>query len=803
MKIASVIVDVPAKQTDKPFDYLIPDKWSEVIKPGVRVVVPFGPRKVQGFVVALKTESDFEKLKEIVEPMDLVPALNDELLELGKWLTDYTLSFQILAFQAMLPAALKAKYEKKIKLVEGISPDALAHPLPKFFQQSRLMMWDEMLNSGLEHELKKETEKGHIEVVYEVKERLKKKQVKYIQPFFSAKELEAELEKIPFRAEKQRELLRFFIANPRPIQLKSLYAEQGVSSSAVKALVQKGLIREVDQEVYRDPYADREFARTTPLPLTSDQKNAIAPIIASIEDHLHKVFLLYGVTGSGKTEIYLQSIQHVIEKGREAIVLVPEIALTPQMVTRFKGRFGDKVAVLHSGLSAGEKYDEWRKIQRKEVKVVVGARSAIFAPFENLGIIIIDEEHETSYKQEEMPRYHARDVAIKRAKTYGCPVILGSATPALESFARAQKGVYHLLTLPSRMNNQDLPAVQIIDMREELRAGNRSMFSAVLLEKLKDRLEKKQQTVLFLNKRGHSSFVMCRDCGYVVNCSNCDISLTYHRASQQMKCHYCGFEGNVPSHCPECGSEHIRYFGTGTQKVEDELGKVLPEARVIRMDVDTTGRKGSHERLLGDFQAGKADILLGTQMIAKGLDFPNITLVGVLSADTMLHLPDFRSSEKTFQLLTQVSGRAGRHELAGEVIIQTYTPEHYSVQLAGKQDYDLFYQQEMQVRKIHKYPPFYYIAMITVSHEQLLAAVSATEKITQFVRSRLSSQAVILGPVASPIPRINNRYRYQCLIKYKREPELTTTLKQVLDVYQKNPVQGLQVSIDVNPYILM
>ncbi|XJZ28448.1 primosomal protein N' [Bacillota bacterium Lsc_1132] len=803
MKIASVIVDVPAKQTDKPFDYLIPEKWTEIIKPGVRVIVPFGPRKVQGFVTEIKGESNFQKLKEIAEPMDLVPVLNSELLDLGNWLTDHTLSFQILAYQAMLPAALKAKYEKKIRVVEGVPLEILDETLPPFFEKNKEMLWEEALKSGLVAALHTEVAKGHLEVVYEVKERLKKKQRKYIQPLVSTSDLEAELEKIPARAEKQRELLRFFMDHPQPIELKPLYAQAGVSSSTVKALIDKKILAEINLEVYRDPFANREFKQTAPLSLTAAQKSAITPILASIEEQRHEVFLLYGVTGSGKTEIYLQSIQDVIEKDREAIVLVPEIALTPQMVTRFKERFGEKVAVLHSGLSAGEKYDEWRKIQRKEVKVVVGARSAIFAPFENLGVIIIDEEHETSYKQEEMPRYHARDVAIKRGKTYNCPVILGSATPSLESFARAQKGVYHLLTLPNRMNNQALPTVQIVDMREELRTGNRSMFSSILLEKLKDRLDKKQQTVLFLNKRGHSSFVMCRDCGYVMNCPNCDISLTYHRASEQMKCHYCGFEGQVPFSCPECGSEHIRYFGTGTQKVEDELGKVLPEARVIRMDVDTTGRKGSHERLLGEFQEGKADILLGTQMIAKGLDFPNITLVGVLSADTMLHLPDFRSSEKTFQLLTQVSGRAGRHQLPGEVIIQTYTPEHYSVQLAGKQDYDLFYQQEMQVRKIHKYPPFYYISLITVSHEQLMTAVSATEKITNFVRSRLSNQTVILGPVASPIPRINNRYRYQCLIKYKREPELARTLKQVLDIYQKNPIQGLQVSVDVNPFILM
>jgi primosomal protein N' (replication factor Y) len=693
--------------------------------------------------------------------------------------------------------------KKKVKLAVGVEVTELAEPLRALFNDHPTVNWEDALKKGLVPLLQKEAVTGKLEVVYVVKEKVKKKLMKFVRPLVSHAELKAEAERFPTKAEKQKQVLSYFAEHFEPIELRQLVSELKTTSATVKALVGKKLLTEYDMEVYRDPFEHRTFKRTKPLPLTSSQQTAIGPILNAIETNKHEVFLLYGVTGSGKTEIYLQSIQEVIEKGQEAIVLVPEISLTPQMVNRFKGRFGDLVAVLHSGLSAGEKYDEWRKIQRKEVKVAVGARSAIFAPFENLGIIIIDEEHETSYKQEEMPRYHARDVAIKRAETFNCPVVLGSATPSLESFARAQKKVYHLLSLPSRMNNQALPSVEIIDMREELRNGNRSMFSRKLFEMLKDRIEKGQQSVLFLNKRGHSSFVMCRDCGYVMNCPNCDISLTYHRVNEQMKCHYCGHESHVPKQCPECSSDYIRYFGTGTQKVEDELGKILPEARVIRMDVDTTGRKGSHERLLTDFQNGRADILLGTQMIAKGLDFPNITLVGVLSADTMLHLPDFRASEKTFQLLTQVSGRAGRHELPGEVIIQTYTPEHYSVELAGTQDYDLFYQREMMIRKTHHYPPFYYLSLITVSHDQLMTVVSATEKIVNYVRSQVSKDAVILGPAASPIPRINNRYRYQCLIKYKREPNLTKMLKTILDQYQKDTKSGLMVSIDVNPFILM
>ncbi|WP_042456248.1 primosomal protein N' [Neobacillus dielmonensis] len=803
MKIASVIVDVPTKQTDKTFDYLIPEQWNHLVVPGMRVIVPFGPRNIQGFVTEIKSHSEFNSLREIIEPMDLEPVLSKELLELGNWLTDTTLCFRIFAYQVMLPAALKAKYEKKVKLAAGVKASDLPSPLSHLLDGGAMLDWEEALKQGLVGVLHREAIKGNIEVIYLVKERVKKKHIKVIRPAVAAVQLKEELKQLPANAEKQKQVLLYFIDQYQETEYKKLTSQYQLSPSAIKALESKGLLDGMEMEVYRDPFDHRVFQKTEPLPLTENQEKVITPIRNAVETGKHEVFLLYGVTGSGKTEIYLQSIQKVIEKGQEAIVLVPEISLTPQMVHRFKSRFGDLVAVMHSGLSAGEKYDEWRKVQRKEVKVVVGARSAIFAPFENIGIIIIDEEHETSYKQEDMPRYHARDVAIRRAQTYNCPVVLGSATPSLESFARAQKNVYQLLTLPSRMNNQALPSVEIIDMREELRSGNRSMFSRKLLELLKDRLEKQQQSVLFLNKRGHSSFVMCRDCGYVVNCPNCDISLTYHRAGVRMKCHYCGYEAPVPSVCPECSSEYIRYFGTGTQKVEDELGKILPEARVIRMDVDTTGRKGAHEKLLTEFKEGKADILLGTQMIAKGLDFPNITLVGVLSADTMLHLPDFRSSEKTFQLLTQVSGRAGRHKLPGEVIIQTYTPEHYSIELAGTQDYNLFYQREMMVRKMRHYPPFYYLAMITVSHEQLLTVVSETEKIVQFISSQVSNKTVVLGPTVSPIARINNRYRYQCLIKYKREPNLYKTLKKILDQYQTTAKNGPLVSIDVNPFIMM
>ncbi|GER65573.1 primosomal protein N' [Weizmannia acidilactici] len=801
MKIASVIVDVPAMQTDKCFDYLIPEKWENVIQPGMRVIVPFGPRTVQGFVAGIKGSTEVGHLREIIEPQDLAPVLNKELLALGDWLASETLCLKISAYQAMLPAAMKAKYEKRVRRMDGHQNPFL----DEVFGKKDEIGWKEADQRGLLPFLQKEAKNGTVEVVYEVKNKANKKTVRMISCPLSEEEIRRRIEEISGNARKQKQVLEFFMKNPKIKATVSDLAEvSGVSPSVIKTLLQKGWLEETSEELYRDPYADRNFQRSVPHTLTSEQKQAIAPVLSAIHEKRSEIFLLYGVTGSGKTEIYLQSIQEVLNEGKEAIVLVPEISLTPQMVHRFKSRFGNDVAVLHSGLSIGEKYDEWRKITRKEAKVVVGARSAIFAPFENIGIIIIDEEHENSYKQEDNPRYHARDVAIFRSRNHHCPVILGSATPSLESFARAQKGVYTLLKMEKRMNNHPLPKVSIVDMREEMRAGNRSMFSKELFGKLKDRIEKKQQTVLLLNKRGYSSFVMCRDCGYVLQCPNCDISLTYHRSTNEMKCHYCGYETFVPTACPECGSPHIRYFGTGTQKVEEELGRLLPEARVIRMDVDTTGRKGAHERMLKSFADGEADILLGTQMIAKGLDFPNITLVGVLNADTMLHLPDFRASEKTFQLLTQVSGRAGRHELKGEVVVQTYTPEHYSIQFAGEQDYGRFYRQEMMMRKMGSYPPFYYLTLITVSHENVMKAVSAAEKITRFVRSRVSDGTIILGPAACPIPRMKNRYRYQCLIKYKRETRLKETLTVLLEHFQHQIAsEGLSISIDVNPNMMM
>ncbi|MBC1999537.1 primosomal protein N' [Listeria marthii] len=796
INIAKVIVDVPAMQVDRPFDYFIPEDLEELIRPGMRVSVPFGNRKIQGFVIALGETEENPKLKGIDGVMDLAPVLNEELMELGDWLAEDTLSFRVSAYQAMLPAALRAKYEKYFLRLDEENEE-----LEQLFEGYETLDWKVAEARGLLKQIGKWVREGGVEVVYQVKNKITNKKVRVVSCLKAPHQLAEIIEDMPKNAKAQSRVLAFFQAfEGTEITAVDLKKQAETTDTTIKKLADLGLLTIQEKIISRDPYENHQFEKSESLELLPNQQTACEKINAAKEQ---ETFLIHGVTGSGKTEIYLQTIEAKLKEGKEAIVLVPEISLTPQMVERFKSRFGSEVAVLHSALSSGEKYDEWRKIERKEARVVVGARSAVFAPFENLGIIIIDEEHEASYKQEDNPRYHARDVAIWRATKYQCPVVLGSATPSLESFARAKKGVYTLIELPSRVNDRAMPEVNVVDMREELRKENRTEFSTELLEKIKDRIAKKEQTVLMLNRRGYSSFVMCRDCGYVVECPNCDISLTYHQSSNQMKCHYCGHEERVPQKCPSCEGEHIRYFGTGTQKVEESLTKLIPEARVIRMDVDTTRTKGAHEKLLKSFRNHEADILLGTQMIAKGLDFPDITLVGVLNADTMLHLPDFRASERTFQLLTQVSGRAGRHERTGEVVVQSYNPEHYSIEFAKKHDFIGFYNHEMQLRKMGSYPPFYYLTMINVSDENEMKAIRTIQEMAQFLRGKLGPDAVILGPVPSTITRIKNKYRYQCIIKYKIEPNLKKELKTLITHYQKDQQKGLTITIDVQPYVLM
>ena len=543
--------------------------------------------------------------------------------------------------------------------------------------------------------------------------------------------------------------------------------------------------------------------KTQALDLNPEQSIAVREIVASIGQE-SQTFLLQGVTGSGKTEVYLQVIDRVLKMGKTAIMLVPEISLTPQMTNRFISRFGQQVAILHSGLSEGEKYDEWRKIETGNAQVVVGARSAIFAPLTNLGVIIIDEEHEATYKQDSNPRYHARDVAKLRADYNRATLVLGSATPSLETRARASRGVYGRLTLNQRANPlARIPEVEVVDFRDYIGQQESSTFTPVLVDKIKEKLARKEQVVLMLNRRGYSSFVMCRDCGSVDQCPNCDISLTLHMDTKTMNCHYCGFQKGIPQTCPNCQSRSIRYYGTGTQKAYDELQEILPEARILRMDVDTTKKKGAHEDLLERFARGKADILLGTQMIAKGLDFPNVTLVGVLNADTALNLPDFRSSERTFQLLTQVAGRAGRADKEGEVLIQTYNPNHYAIAFAKEQDYEGFYRYEMGIRKNLGYPPYYFTVGLTFSHKSEEFVVKKAYETVAFLRQHLKDAIQILGPTPKPIARTHNLYHYQIILKYRHEDRLEEVLNQILDWTQERENQDLRLIIDNEPQNMM
>ncbi|MFB4162611.1 primosomal protein N' [Alteribacillus sp. JSM 102045] len=801
---AKVIVDVASGQTNRAFDYRIPEELQRLILPGMRVIVPFGSRKIQGFVWDITEESDLDRVKPISEMLDPYPVLTKEMLELGDWLAEETVCFLITALQSMIPSAIRAKPKKILQL--RTEKHYLPPALQAVFAGKKAVDWAELPNEkGIFSLIKQSVEKGEIEVEYLVKDKTKKKTIQSIRinPKYQGA---AFADILGNRAKKQIAVMEWLSDNypDKSVPIKDLTETLQTSKQTIQQLISKEILLLESIEEYRDPYSDRSFSPAPRPELTGQQRNVLGPVRSAIDSNQDTTFLLRGVTGSGKTEVYLQAIEKVLAKDEEAIVLVPEISLTPQMVERFKGRFGSKVAVLHSALSAGEKYDEWRKIHRKEVQVAVGARSAVFAPFEKLGLIIIDEEHEGSYKQEDHPRYHARQIAIWRGSYHNCPIILGSATPSLESYARAKRGVYKLLELKDRVNKTAMPEVNVIDMREELKKGNRSVFSELLLQKLRERLECNEQAVLFLNRRGYSTFVMCRNCGYTAECPHCEITLTYHHTQRKLKCHYCGYEEPMLTTCPACESEHIRFFGTGTQKVEEELTKLLPEARVIRMDVDTTSKKGSHEKLLQAFGRGEADILLGTQMIAKGLDFPRITLAGVLAADTMLHLPDFRASERTFQLLTQVSGRAGRDKLTGEVVIQTYTPDHYSIQHAKTHNYESFSLEEMGHRKRSGYPPYYYLALVTISNEDAVKVMQTAEKIAAFLRESFSPETKVLGPTVSPIARIKDRYRYQCMIKYRNEPNLTYVLNQIASRYQKEmATDKLFISIDMNPQMFM
>lgn len=563
-----------------------------------------------------------------------------------------------------------------------------------------------------------------------------------------------------------------------------------ISLSSLNTLIKKNILLEKKLEHYRLSYNEKIEPKKE---LTNDQRSVVDEVLVNTG---YFPYLLFGVTGSGKTEVYMELIEDALNKGKTSIVLVPEISLTPQMVLRFQKRFGDNIAAIHSALSDGEKYDEWRRIVKGEAKIVIGARSAIFAPLNNIGMIIIDEEHSDSYKQDDSnPRYNAKDIALLRGKYHNCPVIMGSATPSLEIFARAKKGVFKLLELPNRINGKSLPHINIVDMNEMI-SKTKGHFSPVLLEAINDRLLKNEQIILLLNRRGYSSFVTCKNCGYTFKCPNCDITLTYHKSSRTLRCHYCGYGTKVYDTCPECHEKSINDLGVGTEKVEEELNKLFPESRILRMDFDTTSRKGMHGKMIKAFKNHEYDILLGTQIVSKGLDFDNVTLVGVINADTSLNIPDFRSSETTFSLLAQVAGRAGRSDKEGEVIIQTFNPEHYAIQYTKKHDYLGFYNREMSIRRELKYPPYYYICYVKISGKDNKYIYEESLKITKLFHNKLINM-IILGPSPCTIFKLNNIYRYGIILKYKKDEDLREVLNKVIEHYKDN--RNIKIDVNFNP----
>lgn len=785
--IAEVIVDIPANPVDRPFDYQVPEELQAEVAIGSRVQVPFGARNLLGYVVGIKSESPVKRLKKITQVMDVRPPLTEELVGVGLKMAEEYLCYPITALHAMVPAVFKGKYKKWIYLhpdlraADRVELQTKYHPLFVILEQDGRCLWERALKlPQITRSILQRLAANHmIWVEEQVSDRKTEQKVRWVVAADRSKLTEA-LAKISPRKKQQKKILQFFVQKKQAVPLAELLQIMQTTRATVKACVEQGWLYFEDRVVFRDPYANHTFKPSEPLPLTEEQAKAFAAIAEPIEQSRYESVLLHGVTGSGKTELYLQAIDRVLQKGKEAIVLVPEISLTPQMVRRFKERLGSRVAVLHSGLSSGERFDEWRKIRTGQCPVVIGARSAIFAPLNHLGLIIIDEEHESSYKQEENPKYHARTIAKWRAERHQAVLILGSATPALESYYLARTGTYRWVPLRHRVNQLPYPKVHIVDMRTEMQKGNRSMFSKQLSEELINCVARGEQAVLFLNRRGFSTFVICRECGETLLCPDCDISLTYHRSNQTVRCHYCGYAEYLPELCPACESPHIRHFGVGTQRVEEELNRYFPDLRVIRMDVDTTSRKGAHERLLDAFGSGKADVLLGTQMIAKGLDFPKVTMVGVITADTVLHLPDFRAAERTFQLLTQVSGRAGRHEQPGHVVIQTYNADHYSIEMAASHQIAAFYRREAWVRKKHVYPPFCGLFQLLLTHPDQDKLLQIGQYIAAQLKASIPKSCELLGPVPAMIPRIKNRYRQQIMVKFVEQEPISQHIKDQL-----------------------
>lgn len=745
--VAEIILNSNAKELNRVFDYNIPETMAYKATIGSRVFVQFGNRKEleEGFIINIKDESEF-KLKDIQRIVN-ENGISEEKVELAKLMARRYFCNVSECIKLMLPPGTTTKI--------------------------------------IENRVKEKNE-NFVSIVNEIL-------------------VENDIEENKFKSAKQLRILKFLLDNGET-NLADLLLFTDTTRDAVKSLEKKKYVVIEQKQVERNPFLHKVEKKTSKLKFTDEQQYAYDEISFAMDKNKYGEYLIYGVTGSGKTEIYLQLIENALRNNKTSIMLVPEISLTPQTVDRFIARFGEEnIAVLHSKLSIGERFDQWNKIKNGQAKIVIGARSAIFAPIKDLGIIIIDEEHDSSYKSESTPRYNAKDIARYLCKENNIPLVLGSATPDTSSLYRTMQKESVLLRLNKRANSSTLPEIEVIDLREELSKKNKSMLSEKLQEAIKENLENKKQTILFLNRRGFSTFVMCRDCGYTAKCKNCDITLTYHKSTNKLKCHYCGYETNVINKCPDCKSENIRYFGTGTQKLEAEINKLYPEAKTIRMDVDTVTKKNSHEKILTDFKENKADILIGTQMVVKGHHFPNVTLVGVIAADGSLNMNDYRANEITFQILTQVAGRAGRGKDTGKVIIQTYNPDSFAIECVKTQNEEMFYNTEMRLRKQLKYPPFCDIIVIGISSKEEQITIKVIQSLHKYLKNRVENENIgimLYKALPAPIDKIKNKYRWRILIKCKFGEDtidlMNDTLQKAQTIkYCKNG--DANISIDVNP----
>ena len=716
-----VLVEIETKHLDKTFTYHVPKELEAEVMIGKRVLVPFGARELEGYILNIKNSSEMAT-KDLTNILDAEPILNDELLYLGKFMQKQTLSSLCSCYNTMLPKALKASQKSQIKVKKEI----------------------------------------YLKLTASLDELLK-------EPITSA----------------GRDVLSLFTNADAVLQAKA----NKVSASAVKTLLNKGFLVLEEREVYR--YNLDSYQEEQPKKLNAEQQKAYEKITASFGKP--QVFLLHGVTGSGKTEVYLNVIADCLKMGQEALVLVPEISLTPQFVERFSKRFPKQIAVLHSGLSNGEKYDEYRKIKRGEVAICIGARSASFAPFKNLGVIIMDEEQTDSYKQENNPRYFTLDILKERSKIHSCPLVLGSATPSLDTMAHAHKKIYAYLPLTKRANNASLPEIILVDMAEEMQARH-PIISRELECLIIERLNKKEQIMLLLNRRGHSTTITCSNCGFTYRCPHCDITLTYHRTTKNLRCHYCGYTKYITDTCPNCQAKSLSYYGMGTEKLEEYLEEIFPTAKIVRMDRDSTANKGSHEKIIKDFQEHKYDILLGTQMISKGLDFPNVTLVGIIDADASLNIPDYKSNERTFALLSQASGRGGRAKKAGTVVIQTFNKENPVLQFVALNSYQKFYAYEMNIRKTLKYPPFYYLALLTIKSKDYEQASNEARKAKEFLSNNVSNETIVLGPATANLFFVNGIYHFEILLKYRFDDKIMPCLKELDEMILLNK----KVTLDID-----